>query len=284
MRKIPLVLRLLIVLLASTARGSVEDRCRERSTDVEAKQQTVGFIKIGTAGYCSATLLAPKVVLTAAHCVAGSEFRKIVFANLPHIPAGDFPSARITAIRIHPQFSTLVTPGKARADLALLQLDSTSYGTPPKKFYGLGSVDPVLSNTAVVLVGYGIDPKGVQGVRREKHVRLEKPETSRQVASGVNVMRVIPGEFGAYPCKGDSGAPLLKFVADRMSVLGVYSWQTQMVDPGVIASEREPGDVTRSQYECRTSVAAFATLLPAYRDWIVTTARQLDTSFYTCSR
>ena len=49
-----------------------------------------------------------------------------------------------------------------------------------------------------------------------------------------------------------------------MSIAGVYSWQTQVLNPDVVEEAPEPGSVGAAQYECRTSVAAFATLTPAY--------------------
>jgi secreted trypsin-like serine protease len=262
------------------AAPSTEDRCQERAADLDEKKKTVGYIQIGSVGYCTAVLLSPRVALTAAHCVAGNEFRKILFSTRENISNETPGASKVIGIRMHPDFSTLVTPGKARADLALLHLDKPALPLNVRRFYHLTNTQPETTASKVVLIGYGIDGRGVQGVRREKRVQISA--NPGQSPSHPNIARVLPGEFGEYPCKGDSGAPLLKLVGNRMSVVGVYSWQTQFSKP--TTEESEPGDVGASQYECRTSIAAFATLLAPYQAWIHTQAKQLDPDYLSCER
>lgn len=203
--------------------------------------------------FCTGTLIARDLVLTAAHCVLpGADYKLIEF------DAQRQPTLRDTArIERHPQFSLQTfLASRATADVALIKLaaPAAAAATVPL-FAGPLKVAP---GDRFTIAGYGLavrgDGKSGGTLRAADLVATGRP-------GNLQIRLVDPagkGErAGAGACTGDSGAPA--FVDDNgsMAVIGVVSWST-----GPNLSDGCGG-------------MTGLTPLSLYRGWIVETARKL---------
>jgi hypothetical protein len=207
---------------------------------------------IGSRGtFCSGSLIAQDLVLTAAHCVLpGSEYKII----LP----GETPPRLLEVKRMasHPQFNVAgILAHRASADVALLQLASP---LPPSKSPApLGApVIPVNVGSRFTIAGVGVTRRGdgkSGGTIRAADLAVTGKPGTLQIRLADPLTDNIREGLGA--CTGDSGAPVFEMQAGRAVITGVVSWST-----GPNNSDGCGG---------LTGV----TPLTLYQDWILRTAR-----------
>jgi secreted trypsin-like serine protease len=209
---------------------------------------------VGSRGnFCTGTLIARDLVLTAAHCVPPGLDYKLV-----QLDAQRQPALRDTSrVERHPQFSQQTFDNhRATADVALIKLAAPAQNPAQAVlFSGAFSVAP---GDRFSVAGYGLTQRGdgktggtlrganlvATGKPGNLQIRLVDPTTNGDRA-------------GVGACTGDSGGPVFRDVAGRSLVIGVISWST-----GPNNSEGCGG---------LTGV----TPLSLYRGWIVDTARKL---------
>ncbi len=141
---------------------------------------------------CTGTLVAPRVVITAAHCVGDAPVNALeVFFGTDVLGTG----TRIAVIggRAHPDWN----PQTHANDVAALILASDA-PVPP---IALAATLPDLTNTDVRLVGYGI----TTGTGTD--VGEQRAGTARVTEATAAELRMVPGP--AMSCRGDSGGPAL---------------------------------------------------------------------------
>jgi len=221
---------------------------REAAGDVGRAVVTI----VGSRGnFCSGALIAPDLVLSAAHCVGPGADYKIV-----HYDAQRQPSLRdVARVAAHPDFDIRAIQGhRASADVALLQLAKPLPGKMPLP---LGAPrDPLQAGQSFSVAGIGVTQRGdgksggtarsaalvATGQPGRLQIRLVDPATANT-------------RDGLGACTGDSGGPALQQQDGRAVIVGVVSWST---GAGNVAG---CGGLTG------------VTPLTLYRDWIARTAR-----------
>src|SRR6266702_2751817 len=162
---------------------------------------------VGSRGnFCTGAVIAPKVVLTAAHCVQpGADYKIVEYG------ADKEPSLRdVKSVAVHPAFNMEAMPShRATADVALLQLAVPATGKTPSV---LGMPDiPILVGGRFTIAGIGVtvrgDGKSGGTIRVAGLVATGKPGT-------LQIRLVDPlGQGmrkGMGACTGDSGGPVFE--------------------------------------------------------------------------
>jgi secreted trypsin-like serine protease len=208
---------------------------------------------VGSRGnFCTGALIAPKLVLSAAHCVQPGADYKIVEYGADRQPS----LQDVKAVAIHPGFNMQARSGhRATADVALLQLAAAPKGKTPAAL-GMPNI-PIMIGSRFTIAGIGVtvrgDGKSGGTIRVAGLVATGKPGT-------LQIRLVDPvgqgTREGLGACTGDSGAPVFEDKQGGPVIVGVVSWST---GPNGSAG---CGGITG------------VTPLTLYRDWIVQTAQK----------
>jgi hypothetical protein len=155
----------------------------------------------GGASFCSASVIAQDVVLTAAHCVSNLSNTLVFFRG----GENKLVLFDVASIAIHPEFRPKI--GRKHLisiDLALLRLKQPL--PPAFKPVKFADPAPVAAGQAFRIAGFGRADEsvsGTSGVLRAGILVASGPK------SPVLVWLTDPGGTGLGGCTGDSGAPVL---------------------------------------------------------------------------
>lgn len=217
---------------------------------------------------CSAALVSPTVLLTAAHCTDGVlgkvyvDFRSVIAEQPPTgLPAAADPSVGYTSADLagkvsgtaytHPNYSNF-TDLKNWNDLGVVVLDQP-VSLPTYRIASLGTLNAIangdLAKLVVKAVGYGTEvrksdsgpqkptPQSYPLIRRSVDMKFQK--LGPQVFQTLGTVNVPQGTGGT--CFGDSGGPV--FNGDE--IVGVTSYGLTEVCRGVGGYQRV--DIAASQ-------------------------------------
>ncbi len=200
-------------------------------------------------GLCTGIVLAPDVVLTAAHCVPSGANVRVFFRE-----GGQPVLSEPRAVVRHPEFRNNAVQERTRSiDLALIRM-----GAPlPERFTAasLASSVPGADAMPVTVAGFGLSREGdpsATGTWRSTTLQTSSPYGISRILLWA---RAAPG-VGA--CQGDSGGPI---IGAGGHVVAAVSWSTGQ-------RGGKCGELTQGA------------LLPPQRGWIDTTlaswSRQAD--------
>jgi hypothetical protein len=217
----------LLLLLAAPAGAVIGG-----TSDLDNTLQNVGVLQlhVGTNwfDFCSGTLVAPNVVLTAAHCTDflveegpdgfGPDDLRVTFDPTPDAGSAYYVADHIV---VHPAWFTAgpcfgnsknacLDPG--HEDIALVFLRSNAAGVTPAPIAGPGYLDTLnLKTETFTVAGYGTD-KYITGSAAAPHpnVLFDGIRSYREVTA-IPATDAFPDRFLKITksvCFGDSGGPL----------------------------------------------------------------------------
>jgi hypothetical protein len=155
----------------------------------------------GGASFCTASVIAQDVVLTAAHCASSLSNTRVFFRG----GHSQLVLVDIASIAVHPEFRPKIGRKQLISiDLALLRLAEPL--PPAFKPVELTDAGPVATGQPFRIVGFGRADEsvsGTSGVLRAGILVASRPK------SPVLVWLTDPDGTGLGGCTGDSGAPVL---------------------------------------------------------------------------
>lgn len=193
---------------------------------------------------CSASLLSPSVLLTAAHCTQGTASARVWFDETVSGPSYPFAGGYTGQPESYPD-ACIGCPGGivgfAYRDVGIVRLDQSvpeSVVDEYAKLPSAGLVDTIKNKTSIDVVGYGVQeqihgggPPVWTGLRKRFYAPSEL--VSGQYAWSDEFIRLSmnPGGDKGGTCFGDSGGPDL--LGGTNTVLSVNSYVTNSNCSGV---------------------------------------------------
>jgi V8-like Glu-specific endopeptidase len=152
---------------------------------------------------CTGALIAPRAVLTAAHCLDNRRAADVrVFVGTDVTGAGE--TLDVVAAEVDPTYD----PTSGANDVAVLTLGTAATVAPLPL---ASSVDAGLVGKTVRLVGFGVDENGQAGIERSGEALVESIDAA--------LFRYTPSP--ANTCGGDSGGPVLYDDGSGERIIGV---------------------------------------------------------------
>jgi protease YdgD len=212
------ILALTALLLSGLVAQAQETGLRRLDTGDDSRGwEAVGRLDIAGKGFCTGALIAPTLVLTAAHCLFDAETGRRIDATEIEFLAG-WRNGRASAYRkvrralAHPDYVFEDQPSAERVsrDVALIELEHPVRNTTIVPFET--ARDPMLGER-IGVVSYAFD--------RPEAPSLQEVCDIRAAQQGILVM-TCDVDFGS------SGAPVFSFRGNRPQIVSVVSAKAQV--------------------------------------------------------
>ncbi len=220
------------VILAGCGRPATDDASdtmivggtRVSPTDVIAKS-TVALVTPDGWQFCTGSLVSPKTVVTASHCLEGYDESRLYVSFGTVAQEASFVSSRLryaTRTVMNPNFDTAAmdmdVATRAPNDIAVIVMNSAApSGYTPVKM--LKATDALHVGEALTLAGFGLTNAtfGTSGVLRKVDVKLAKEATTAKE------IEYDASNGGKSACMGDSGGPAFVKRDGKLVLVGVTS-------------------------------------------------------------
>lgn len=192
------------------------------SRDTHGARASTVRVETSRGELCSGAVIAPEIILTAAHCLMGGGSISIVSLDTR------FRARRqaVVAVLPHPSFVPGTTPRtQPGTDLALLRLAQPLPGDIEPLTLGSG----LWQGETITMAGYGLSAENnkrtARRLRETQLVNAGNYTTQNTVKVAVDAEN--RGETpGAGACRGDSGGPVLRGGARSRDLVGIVSWSS----------------------------------------------------------
>jgi MYXO-CTERM domain-containing protein len=172
----------------------------------------------GGSQFCTGTLVHPRLVITAGHCVeptTGLSPSSVAFGEDADAPAG---VAEVEHCAWHPEYEFTVTGAEQHVfnDVAYCVLAEPVEGLPIVPVAIGCEADAREPDAAATIVGFGASAGGVVGGQPWAEGTGRKRWTTQTIQSidDANAKAIVAGDAGNSACLGDSGGPLLRQLED----------------------------------------------------------------------
>ena len=208
----------IMALVVASAAFAQDARLRRLNTGDDGRAwQAVGRLDIGGTGFCTGALIAPNLVLTAAHCLYDKSTNERIDHKTVEFLAG-WRNGRASAYRgirravVHPdyEFSGDVSSKRVHYDLALLELDQPIRNNAVKPF---GTAARPRKGDQVGVVSYAKDRAEAPSLQ-EVCVVLARQEGVLVTSCSVDF--------------GSSGAPIFTFKDGKAHIVSVVSAKAEV--------------------------------------------------------
>ncbi|MDQ1007756.1 secreted trypsin-like serine protease [Streptomyces sp. V4I23] len=176
--------------------------------------------------FCGGSLISADVVLTAAHCVTGTEAKQLE-VTVGRTVLSDKRQGQLRNVRSivsHPRYAK----GDEAYDLALLELAKPVAGIAAVKMPTAGTDALLRPGAQATVIGWGNTdtevPSFPDRLRGVKVPLLSHAECTATYPAYNKAVNVCAGVEGKDSCQGDSGGPLFRKVAGRTYQIGIVSY------------------------------------------------------------